>query len=45
MLCFAFDSVEFRSHLRLEGLLGVAIIGAVQTVIYAPLPAGMSPPF
>ena len=40
LLCFAFDSVEFRSHLRLEGLLGVAIIGAVQTVIYAPFAGG-----
>ena len=40
MLCFAFDSVEFRSHLRLEGLLGVSIIGAVQTIIYAPFAGG-----
>ena len=40
LLCFAFDSVEFRSYLRLEGLLGVAIIGAVQTVIYAPFAGG-----
>ena len=40
MLCFAFDSVEFRSHLRLEGLLGVSIIGAVQTILYAPFAGG-----
>lgn len=40
LLCFAFDSVEFRSHLRLEGLLGVSIIGAVQTIIYAPFAGG-----
>ena len=40
LLCFAFDSVEFRSRLRLEGLLGVAIIGAIQTVIYAPFAGG-----
>ena len=40
LLCFAFDSVEFKSHLRLEGLLGVAIIAAVQAAIYAPFAGG-----
>ena len=40
LLCFAFDSVEYRSHLRLEGLLGVSIITAVQWLIYAPFAGG-----
>lgn len=40
LLCFAFDDVEFKSHLRLEGLLGVAIIAAVQAAIYAPFAGG-----
>lgn len=38
--CFTFDSVEHRSGLRLEGLLGVALIGAIQTIIYAPFAGG-----
>ena len=37
---FAFDDIEFRSGLRLEGLLGVGIIGAVQSLIYAPFAGG-----
>lgn len=40
LTCFAFDSVEYRSNLRLEGLLGVAIITAVQSLIYAPFAGG-----
>lgn len=40
LLCFAFDSVEYKSHLRLEGLLGVSIIGALQSAIYAPFAGG-----
>ena len=40
LLCFAFDSVEYKSNLRLEGLLGVAIITAVQAAIYAPFAGG-----
>ena len=40
LLCFAFDSVEFKSGFRLEGLLGVAIIGALQSVIWAPFAGG-----
>ncbi len=40
LLCFAFDSVEYRSHLRLEGLLGVSIVTAVQWLIYAPFAGG-----
>ncbi len=40
LLCYAFDHVEFKSGLRLEGLMGVAIIGAVQNLIYAPFAGG-----
>ena len=40
LLCFAFDSVEHKSGLRLEGLLGVSIITAIQTAIYAPFAGG-----
>ncbi len=40
LMCFAFDSIEFKSHIRLEGLLGVAIITAVQALIYAPFAGG-----
>ena len=40
LLCFAFDSIEFKSGLRLEGLLGVAIVAAIQTLIYAPFAGG-----
>ncbi|MBQ5987047.1 MAG: MFS transporter [Clostridia bacterium] len=40
LMCFAFDSVEYKSGLRLEGLLGVAIITAVQMLIYAPFAGG-----
>ena len=40
LLCFAFDSVEYKSGFRLEGLLGVSVIGMVQSVIYAPFAGG-----
>ena len=40
LLCFAYDSIEYRSHLRLEGLMGVAIIMALQSLIYAPFAGG-----
>lgn len=40
LLCYAFDSVEFKSGLRLEGLLGTAIIVAIQAAIYAPFAGG-----
>lgn len=36
LLCYAFDDVEFKSGLRLEGLMGVAIIGALMNLVYAP---------
>lgn len=35
LLCYAYDSVEHDSGLRLEGLLGTAIIVAVQTALTA----------
>lgn len=40
LLCYAFDSVEFKSGLRLEGLMGTAIIAAIQAAIYAPFAGG-----
>lgn len=40
LLYYAYDDVEFRSHVRLEGLMGVSIILAVQNAIYAPFAGG-----
>lgn len=40
LLCYAYDSVEHKSGLRLEGMLGVAIIVAIQNAIYAPFAGG-----
>lgn len=40
LICFAFDSVEYKSGFRLEGLLGVAIVVAIQAAIYAPFAGG-----
>lgn len=40
LICFAYDSIEFKSGFRLEGLLGVAIIVAIQWLIYAPFAGG-----
>ena len=40
MLCFAYDSIEYKSHMRLEGMMGVAVITAVQALIYAPFAGG-----
>ena len=40
LLCYAYDSVEHKSGFRLEGMLGVAIIVAIQNVIYAPFAGG-----
>jgi GPH family glycoside/pentoside/hexuronide:cation symporter len=40
LLCFAFDSVEHKSGFRLEGLIGVSIIAAIQAAIYAPFAGG-----
>ena len=40
LLCFAYDSVEHKSHMRLEGMMGIAIIGALQALVYAPFAGG-----
>ena len=40
LLCYAYDSVEHKSGLRLEGLLGASIFAAVQAAIYAPFAGG-----
>lgn len=40
LLCFAYDSMEHKSHMRLEGMMGVAIIGALQALVYAPFAGG-----
>ena len=40
LMCYAYDSVEFKSHMRLEGMMGVAVITALQTLIYAPFAGG-----
>lgn len=39
-MCYAFDSIEYKSHLRLEGMMGVAVITAIQWLIYAPFAGG-----
>lgn len=40
LMFFAYDDIEYKSHLRLEGLLGVAILLAVQNAICAPFAGG-----
>lgn len=40
LLCFAYDSIEYKSGLRLEGLVGAAILLAIQSAIYAPFAGG-----
>ncbi len=40
LLCFAYDHIEFKSGLRLEGLLGVSILFAIQAGIFAPFAGG-----
>jgi len=40
LLLFAYDSVEYKSGYRLEGLLGIAILTAIQAAIYAPFAGG-----
>ena len=40
MLYYAYDDIEYKSGFRLEGLLGVAIITAIQSLIYAPFAGG-----
>lgn len=40
LMCYAYDSVEHDSGLRLEGLLGAAIVVAVQSAVTAPFAGG-----
>lgn len=40
LMCYAFDSIEYKSHLRLEGMMGIAVITAIQWLIYAPFAGG-----
>lgn len=40
LVCYAFDDVEFRTHLRLEGLMAVGIVTACQQLLCAPLAGG-----
>ncbi len=40
LVCYAFDSVEFKSGLRLEGMLGVAAVGVITAIITAPFAGG-----
>ena len=40
LLYYAYDDIEFKSRMRLEGLMGVAIIVAIQSLIYAPFAGG-----
>ena len=40
LLYYAFDDIEYKTGLRLEGLTGVGVIGAVQSLIYAPFAGG-----
>ncbi|MFR3325237.1 MAG: MFS transporter [Oscillospiraceae bacterium] len=40
LMYYAFDSIEYKSHLRLEGLMGVAVITAIQALICAPFAGG-----
>lgn len=40
LLCYAYDNVEHKSGFRLEGMLDVAIIIALQSAVYAPFAGG-----
>lgn len=40
LICYAFDDIEYKSGLRLEGLVGVSIVVALQNLIYAPFAGG-----
>ena len=40
LMCFAYDDVEFKSHMRLEGMMGIAVLTALQALIYAPFAGG-----
>ena len=40
LLYYAYDDIEFRSGIRVEGLLGVGIVVAIQNLAYAPVAGG-----
>lgn len=40
LMLFAFDSIEHKTGYRLEGLMGVGIITALMSLIYAPVTGG-----
>ena len=40
LMYYAFDSIEYKSGHRLEGLVGVGIVTAIQSLIYAPFAGG-----
>lgn len=40
LLYYAYDDIEFRSHIRVEGLMGIGIVVAVQNLCYAPVAGG-----
>ena len=40
LMCYAYDSIEAESGMRLEGLMGVSVIAAVQALISAPFAGG-----
>ncbi len=40
LLYYAYDDIDFRSHIRVEGLLGVGIVTALQNLCYAPVAGG-----
>lgn len=40
LLYYAYDDIDFRSHIRVEGLLGVGIVTALQNLLYAPVAGG-----
>ena len=40
LLYYAYDDIDFRSRIRVEGLLGVGIVTALQNFCYAPVAGG-----
>lgn len=40
LMCYAFDSIEADSGYRLEGLMGVAMVGALSSLLSAPFAGG-----
>ena len=40
LMCYAFDSVEYKSGVRLEGLMAMGIVSATMWLIYAPFAGG-----